>query len=147
MNVAEETRDPRRAFPRALFGGLAVAGLIYVLVALVASMVVDTARLASSTGPLLEVVRAEPLAVPPQLFAGAALFALANGALINMVMASRLVYGMADRGHLPRFLGRVLLGRRTPWAGLVLLVGVAFWFVHRLAGRRGGELGAERLGG
>jgi amino acid transporter len=65
VNVAEETRDPRRAFPRALFGGLVAAGVIYVLVAFTASMVVDTGRLAESSGPLLEVVRVGPLAVPP----------------------------------------------------------------------------------
>ena len=51
VNVAEETRNPRRAFPRALFGGLVVAGLIYVLVALTAAMVVDPSRLAESDGP------------------------------------------------------------------------------------------------
>jgi len=39
VNVAEETRDPSRAFPRALFGGLAIAGVIYLLVTLTASMV------------------------------------------------------------------------------------------------------------
>ena len=127
VNVAEETRDPRRAFPRALFGGLVVAGLIYVLVALTASMVVDTARLAGSDGPLLEVVRVGAPSVPPTLFAGIALFAVANSALINMVMASRLVYGMADRGLVPRVFGRLLPGRRTPWAAIAfttLLAGI-----------------------
>ena len=127
VNVAEETRNPRRAFPRALFGGLVVAGVIYVLVALTASMVVDTARLAGSDGPLLEVVRVGAPAVPPTLFAGIALFAVANSALINMVMASRLVYGMADRGLVPRVFARLLPGRRTPWAAIAfttLLAGI-----------------------
>ncbi|MEJ7717704.1 MAG: APC family permease [Thermoleophilaceae bacterium] len=118
VNVAEETRNPRRAFPRALFGGLVVAGVIYVLVALTASMVVDTARLAGSDGPLLEVVRVGAPRCPPTLFAGIALFAVANSALINMVMASRLVYGMADRGLVPRVFARLLPGRRTPWAAI-----------------------------
>jgi amino acid transporter len=95
---------------------LVVAGLIYVLVALTAAMVVDPARLAESDGPLLEVVRVGAPAVPPALFAGIALFALPNSALINMVMASRLVYGMADRGLVPRVFARLLPGRRTPWA-------------------------------
>jgi amino acid transporter len=52
------------------------------------------------------------------IFAAIALFALANSALINLVMASRLVYGMADRGLLPRLFGRLLPGRRTPWAAI-----------------------------
>ena len=97
VNVAEETRDPSRVFPRALFGGLAIAGVIYLLVTLTASMVVPTGTLADSDGPLLEVVRLGPLDIPEKLFAFIALLAVANGALINMIMASRLVYGMARR--------------------------------------------------
>jgi amino acid transporter len=58
--------------------------------------------------------------MPTEVFAAIALFALANGALINMVMASRLVYGMAQQRILPPVLGRVLPGRRTPWAAIAV---------------------------
>lgn len=58
VNVAEETRDPRRAYPRALFGALITAGAVYVLVGAAAAAAVPTAKLAESSGPLLEVVRA-----------------------------------------------------------------------------------------
>src|SRR5690606_25215302 len=34
VNMAEEVRDPSRAYPPALFGGLAVAGAVYLLVTL-----------------------------------------------------------------------------------------------------------------
>ena len=51
VNVAEEVKDPPRAYPLALFGGLAIAGVIYLLVTLTASMVVDTPRLTASSGP------------------------------------------------------------------------------------------------
>ena len=95
-----------------------VAGLIYVLVALTAAMVVDPARLAESDGPLLEVVRVGAPAVPPALFAGIALFALANSALINMVMASRLVFGMATEGSCRACSRGCCPGRRTPWAAV-----------------------------
>ncbi|CAM5725372.1 Putrescine transporter PotE [Streptomyces glaucescens] len=57
VNVAEETRDPRRSYPRALFGALATAGAVYVLVGIAASAAVPTDRLAASSGPLLEVVK------------------------------------------------------------------------------------------
>ncbi len=114
VNVAEETRDPARAFPRALFGGLAVAGVIYLLVTMTASMVVPTGALSDSSGPLLEVVDRGPLDIPLKLFAFIALLAVANGALINMIMASRLVYGMARRDVVPAVFGRVLSERRTP---------------------------------
>ena len=107
VNVAEETKDPARNFPKALFGGLLIAGVIYLLVTFTASMVVPTQQLTESDGPLLEVVREGPLGVPTKLFAGIALLAVANGALINMIMASRLVYGMSVRGVVPRIFDKV----------------------------------------
>ena len=125
VNVAEETRDPSRAFPRALFGGLAIAGVIYLLVTLTASMVVPTADLIGSDGALLEVVRQGPLDVPVKLFSAIALLAVANGALINMIMASRLVYGMSRRGIVPRVFERVLPVRRTPHVAIAFTTLVA----------------------
>jgi APA family basic amino acid/polyamine antiporter len=119
VNVAEETKEPSRVYPRALFGGLAVAGVVYLLVTVIASMVVPTDTLAESDGPLLEVVDQGPLGVSTKVFAAIALFALTNGALINMIMASRLAYGMAQQGIVPRALGRVHAGRRTPWVAII----------------------------
>jgi amino acid transporter len=125
VNVAEETREPQRTFPVALFGGLAIAGLVYLLVTMIASAVVPTDRLADSSGPLLEVVQVGPLAVPTRVFSAIALFALINGALINMIMASRLIYGMAAQGIVPRGLGRVHPVRRTPWVAIVFTTALA----------------------
>ncbi|MFI0504346.1 APC family permease [Streptomyces albogriseolus] len=124
VNVAEETRDPRRSYPRALFGALATAGAVYVLVGLAASAAVPTARLAGSSGPLLEVVK-EAGGVPPELFSVIALVAVANGALLTGIMSSRLAYGMAKDGLLPGTLTRVLPGRRTPWAAIAVTTGLA----------------------
>jgi APA family basic amino acid/polyamine antiporter len=129
VNVAEETRNPARDYPRSLFLGLLIAGVIYLLVAGVASMVVPTGELAASDGPLLEVVQRGPLSIDTQIFSAIALFALANGALINMIMASRLVYGMARQGIIPRGLGRVHARTRTPWAAIVLVTLIGFGLV------------------
>ncbi|MFJ8649249.1 APC family permease [Streptomyces sp. NPDC093546] len=117
VNVAEETRDPRRSYPRALFGALATAGGVYVLVGIAASAAVPTSTLAKSSGPLLEVVRAAG-GVPLWLFSAIALVAVANGALLTGIMSSRLTYGMARDGLLPSALARVLPRRRTPWAAI-----------------------------
>lgn len=129
VNLAEETVDPARAYPRALFSGLAIAGLVYTIVTVLASMAVPTARLTGSDGPLLEVVRLGPLAVDPRLFSAIALFALANGALMNLIMASRLVYGMADEGVVPRAFARVLPRRRTPWVAILFTSLLAYALV------------------
>ncbi|MEU3499782.1 amino acid permease [Streptomyces hundungensis] len=117
VNVAEETRNPRRAYPRALFGALGTAGLIYAAVGAAASAAVPTGVLAGSDGPLLEVVRAAG-GVPGWLFSAIALVAVANGALLTGIMCSRLAFGMARERLLPSFLTRVLPRRRTPWAAI-----------------------------
>ena len=87
--MAEEAKDPARSYPKALFGALAVAGLIYVGVGMAASAILPTDELAASSGPLLEVVRAAG-GVPPVLFSVIALVAVANGALLTGIMSSRL---------------------------------------------------------
>jgi basic amino acid/polyamine antiporter, APA family len=125
VNMAEEAREPARDYPRALFGGLLVAGAIYLLVTTVATVVVPTARLAASDGPLLEVVQTDPLNLPTKLFSAIALCALANGALINMIMASRIVYGMAREGILPAGLGAVHGARRTPFVAIAATTAIA----------------------
>ncbi|MFJ8921791.1 APC family permease [Streptomyces sp. NPDC102415] len=117
VNVAEETRDPARSYPRALFGALATAGVVYALVGAAASSAVRTSTLVQSSGPLLAVVETAG-GVPTRLFSVIALIAVANGALLTGIMSSRLAYGMARDGLLPRFLTRVLPGRRTPWAAI-----------------------------
>jgi amino acid transporter len=125
VNVAEETRSPTRVYPRILFAGLFITGTIYVLVAIGASAVVPTADLAASSGPLLEVVDQGPLDVPQKLFSAIGLLALANGALINMIMASRLLYGMADEGVLPRPFALVHERRRTPVVAILFTTLIA----------------------
>ncbi|MEI7032055.1 APC family permease [Streptomyces pratensis] len=124
VNVAEETRDPRRSYPRALFGALITAGAVYVLVGVAASAALPARALAESSGPLLEVVR-EAGGVPPALFSVIALVAVANGALLTGIMASRLAYGMARDGLLPPFLTRVLPGRRTPVSAIATTTALA----------------------
>ncbi|MCQ4287919.1 APC family permease [Pseudomonas stutzeri] len=119
-NVAEEVKDVRRNYPRALFGALLVAGLVYMGVGVAATAILSPATLAESSAPLLEVVRATGYAIPDWLFAAVALVAVANGALLTMIMSSRLAYGMADEGLLPSVLTRVLPERRTPWLAIIV---------------------------
>jgi len=123
-NIAEELTEPSRIYPRALFASMLTAGVVYLLVGVVAPAVVAPADLEGSSGPLLEVVRVAG-GVPTEVFAVVALVAVANGALLTMIMSSRLVYGMADQRLLPSPLSSVLPGRRTPWAAIVVTTVVA----------------------
>jgi basic amino acid/polyamine antiporter, APA family len=124
VNVAEEVRHPSRVYPRALFGGLFLAGIVYLLVTFTVSMVVPTQRLAASSGPLLEVVKMGTLPIPLLLFSAIALFAVSNGALINLIMASRLLYGMADQDVMPSIFSKVHPTTRTPWVSIIFTVSI-----------------------
>ncbi|WP_433570216.1 APC family permease [Streptomyces sp. CA-251247] len=117
--MADGGKDPRRSYPRALFGALATAGVVYVLVGIAAAAAVPTGELAESSGPLLEVVKAAG-GVPTWLFSAIALVAVADGALLTGVMSSRLAYGMARDGLLPAGLTNVLPGRPTPWVAIAV---------------------------
>ncbi|MDD7928216.1 APC family permease [Microbacterium thalli] len=122
-NMAEEVKNPSRSYPRALFGAIITAAVIYLLIAIGAVIVVPPTELATSTGPLLEVVTASGFPVPTWLFSLIALVAIANGALLFMVMASRVGYGLAEAGLLPRAFGHVLPRRRTPWVSILVVAG------------------------
>ena len=136
VNMAEETKDPVRIFPKVMLTGLCVTGLIYVLVAISAVALVSPADLSEGEAPLLKVVAAGAPAFPLWIFAFITMFAVANSALINMLMASRLLYGMANERVLPKVLGRVHRTRRTPWVGIVFTTLIAFgliWFADLTA--------------
>ena len=124
-NMIEEVKEPSKVYPRALFAALGTAGLVYVLVGLASSIALPPEELAASSGPLLAVVEASGVGVPSWLFSLIALIAVANGALLTMIMASRLTYGMAEQGLLPRVLSRVLPNRRTPWVAILTTTVVA----------------------
>lgn len=124
-NVAEEIRNPSKVYPTALFGALITAGVLYALVGVASATALPAEELSQSSGPLLDVVSASGVGVPEWVFSAIALVAVANGALLTMIMASRLTYGMAEHALLPSVLGRVLPRRRTPWTAIVATTAVA----------------------
>ena len=136
VNMAEETKDPVRIFPKVMLTGLAVTGVIYVLVAISAVALVSPEDLSEGDAPLLKVVAAGAPAFPLTIFAFITMFAVANSALINMLMASRLLYGRANERVLPKVLGKVHRTRRTPWVGILFTTLIAFgliWFADLTA--------------
>ncbi len=127
-NVAEEVVEPQRNFPRALVGGMVCAGVIYVLVAMAASLVVDVRQLAASDAALIEVVEAGVLplsiSVLSVVFAIIAMIAIGNTTLVAVVTQSRILYGMAREDVVPGVFGVVHRTRRSPWVALVFSSGV-----------------------
>ncbi len=118
VNMAEETKDPVKIFPKIMLIGLCITGVIYVPGrdlggrAGLAGGAQRGRRAAARrwSRPAHRTSRSE-------IFALITMFAVANSALINMLMASRLLYGMSHEQVLPGPLGRVLHTRRTPWVG------------------------------
>ncbi|MFD7155173.1 APC family permease [Kribbella sp. NPDC059898] len=129
VNMAEETKDPVRIFPRMMLIGLSITGVIYVLVAISAVALVSPDELNKGATPLLKVVQAGAPGFPLEVFAWITMFAVANSALINMLMASRLLYGMSHERVLPGPLGRVLHKRRTPYIAILFTTLLAFFLI------------------
>lgn len=126
VNMAEECQNPSHIFPKVLLLGLCITGVIYVLVSISAITLVPPEQLGEGETPLLKVVQAGAPAFPLEIFGFITMFAVANSALINMLMASRLVYGMSREHVLPAVLGRVHAGRRTPYVAIGFTTLLAF---------------------
>lgn len=135
VNLAEETRDPARAMPAAIALTLVVATLLYFLVTWVAVRTVSVTELAASRAPiglLFERITGwSPLAITV-----IAIVATVNGVIIQLILASRVLYGLASRGSLPLLFGRIHPRTRTPLFG-TMAVGaliLLFTLVFPLAG-------------
>lgn len=127
VNMAEETRNPSTTFPKVMLTGLTITGVIYVLVSITAVALVPPGELSrQGATPLLEVVKAGAPNLPiSTIFPFISMFAVANTALLNMMMASRLLYGMSRERVLPAVLSRVHRSRRTPWVSILFTTALA----------------------
>jgi amino acid transporter len=132
-NMGEEAKDAKRTLPRAIILSIVISTIVYVAVSLVAVLAVPVDQLARSTAPLSLILEASSWA-PTDLLAIIVVLAVPGGILIDMVMASRMLYGMARRGLMPSWLGHVNRRTRVPIvatlaagaAAFVLAVGVPF---------------------
>ena len=148
VNMAEECRDPVRDFPRVMLTGLSITGLIYVLVAITAVALVPVGDLVdeSKGSALTQVVAAGAPGLPfGTIFPFIGMFAVANSALINMLMASRLLYGMANQGVLPRAFGRVHRTRQTPWVSIIVTTLISYGLIAYVVRASGTEEGANAV--
>lgn len=131
VNLAEETVDVRKTLPRAIFLTLVISSLLYFVVVTVAVLAVPPERLAESEVPIALIIERGGM-VSPKLIGAVTLLATVNGALIQMILASRVFYGLSRTGGLPEILGRVNRITQTPLIAtvsvltIVLVLGLAF---------------------
>ncbi len=143
VNMVEETKEPAKIFPRTLLTGLGIAVIIYMLVAVSVVTVLTSDQIANASEgrALLEVVRVGSPDFPiDKIFPFLACFAVANTALINMLMASRLLYGLANQDVLPRALGKVSPNSRAPYVGIMFSTALALGLIIYVAQRAEDEI-------
>jgi len=114
VKASEEVKDPQKNLPRGILLTLTITGVIYLLVAVSAVTVVTPEELGRSTAPLMTVVQKGAPWISLGFFTAIALFAVANTALVNFMMASRILYGMARDSLMPHWFKAVHAKFRTP---------------------------------
>jgi len=120
VNVAEEVVDPEKNMPRAIILALLISTVIYILVALVAVSAVSSQDLSNSKAPLALIFN-QITGLSPSIISIIGMFAIINGALINIIMSSRVVFGMSQRGWLPKKLGNINQKTQTPIQATILI--------------------------
>ena len=124
VNIAEEVRAPMHTMPRGIILALVLATLIYIVVALVAVLAVPPLELANSVAPLVTVVEQKG-SLSPDIVAAMGLLATTNSALAQIIMASRVMYGLAYQRSAPQIMRVLNPMTRTPMWGTAVVVGVS----------------------
>ncbi|MEJ1224013.1 APC family permease [Sediminicola sp. 1XM1-17] len=123
-NVAEEAKSPKKSMPVAIMGSLFIALFLYVAVAVVAVLALPLNELSTTNAPLADIIanKGENYTYIISLIS---LVAVLNGVLAQVIMGSRVLYGMAGQHSAPQVFHRVHKKYRTPvLATLVIALGI-----------------------
>lgn len=112
-NVAEEAKTPSKSLPIAVIVSLFVASVLYILVALVAVLSLPMDQLTETNAPLAEIL-AKKGSQWPWLISAISLFAVINGALVQIIMGARVIYGLSEQGLAPQLFSKVPKLTGTP---------------------------------
>jgi len=123
VNVAEEVKNVRHNLPLAIVLTLGITTVLYIVVAFIAVTALPPAELAEARAPLARLFERTTGASSTPISA-IAILAVLNGALIQIVMAARVLYGLAAQGWLPRTLRKIHPLTRTPLLATGLVAGI-----------------------
>ncbi|MEM9107209.1 MAG: amino acid permease, partial [Pseudomonadota bacterium] len=112
-SIAEETINPQKTLARGIFITLALSLTLYVLVAIAALASVPVEQITATDAPLALVFK-ETTGLSPLAITLIAIIATVNGIIVQLLMAARVLYGLASRGSLPAVLGKVSGRTRAP---------------------------------
>ena len=130
VNMAEEVNEPKTTLPYSIILSLVIATLLYMMIATVSVLVLSPDVLAQSGAPLAMVYQ-HATGSEPVLLSAISVIAVINGALIQIVMAARVCYGMSKQKWIPKLFGTVHPVTRTPIIATVvvtiLILVMALW--------------------
>ena len=122
VNIIEETENPGRNMPLGIFITLAIATVLYFSVSAVAVLVLPLDELGGSTAPI-SLLFERLTGISPFAITLIAIGATLNGVVIQTILASRVLYGLANVGRLPKVLARLNPRTRTPVLATTLVTG------------------------
>lgn len=120
VNVAEEVKDAPRLLPKAIILALVISSLLYLSIAVIAVLTLPVDILSTSDAPLAAIVAASGKG-NTLIISAISLVAVVNGALIQVIMASRVLYGMGKNQLAPRWLAEIHPRTQTPLLSTVLV--------------------------
>lgn len=120
VNIAEEVQEPSKNMPTGIIIALCVTTVLYFFVALAAMLSMDTQELVKSDAPLATLLSSQGVASTYSI-ALIGLVAIVNGAFVQMLMASRVIYGMSMQGMGPTCFAKVNSKTNTPVFATVLV--------------------------
>jgi len=123
VNVAEETKNPAKTLPLAIIITLVVTTLIYVVISLISILAVPLDQITSHEAPLA-LIYEYSTGKSAHVLSAIGIIAILNGALVQIIMASRVLYGLGDQGLLPSFLATVNPHTQTPLFATGIVVGI-----------------------
>ncbi len=137
VNMAEEVKDVRKNLPIAILVSIFLTTVIYIVVSTIAVLTVSPQMLASSNTPVAEILRGHG-AFSMSLLGVVSLLTGVNGALVQIIMASRVIYGLSTKDQAPAFLGKINSKTQTPLLAtaiitLIVLVLAIFFPLQTLA--------------
>jgi len=125
VNMAEEVKNPEKTIPKAILTALFISSILYMLIALTAMMEMPLQALQQSTAPMTDILKhkSELAGIAISLIS---LVAVVNGALVQIIMGSRVLYGMSKQGLAPAAFSRVHKDFKTPVIA-TLIIGLVVW--------------------
>lgn len=127
VNVAEEAIKPRINIPLAIIISLVVTTIFYILISVVAILLVSPQELALSAAPLAMIYKTTT-GQSPVVITIISLISVINGTLIQVIMASRVLYGMSRKQWLPEKIGEINKRTHTPLIATTIVIGFILFF-------------------